>query len=155
MSISPIQGNGAHESLVTPDQSPAGQELGRRLREQVEINAQLDTEVRYLLQELAIRKEFIAQLESERVAIHALAERQGELVQEFDAYRNRIAHRIIDRLVVGIHRRSWLYKPMRRGARVAIAVARYSRSRATIVVSTSAESKEDSSTPTAHSDRAS
>lgn len=151
MSISRIQGNGAHESIAASPHSPTDQELERRLCQQVEHNAQLDTEVRYLLQELAIRKEFIAQLEAERVSIHALAERQGELLEEFAAYRARMSHRIIDRVVAGIHRRPWLYRPLRQGARITIVVAKRWRSRPIMVVPESAESMVGGSTlPTAH-----
>ncbi len=94
------------------DQSPAVQELEQRLREQAERNAQLDTEVRYLLQELAIRKEFIAQLEAELDSAHAAA-------GEFAAYRARISYRIVDRLATWVHRLPWLYRPLKRLGRIA------------------------------------
>ncbi len=128
MSISHIQGGDVAGASSLSGQGPDVLELERRLREQTEINAQLDDEVRYLLQELVIRKEFIVQLEGELESLHSFAGRHVELSTEFAAYRTRIPHRTVDRLVDAIHRFPWLYRPLRQLGRMAVAVARRSRS---------------------------
>jgi hypothetical protein len=105
------------------DQAAAIEELQRRLREQTAQNAQLDAELRYLLQELAIRKEFIAELEQELQSMHATSGEHGELIVEFSAYRGRISHRIVDHLVDSVHRRPWIYRPLRLLSRGLLALA--------------------------------
>ncbi|HXQ60711.1 MAG TPA: hypothetical protein VN796_00185 [Acidimicrobiales bacterium] len=129
MSISHIQGGDVGGASPIPGQAPDVLELERRLREQTAANAQLDDEVRYLLQELVIRKEFIAQLEGELESLHSFAGRHVELSTEFAAYRRRIPHRTVDRLVDAIHRLPWLYRPLQQLGRVVVAIARRSRAR--------------------------
>jgi hypothetical protein len=119
-SITRIEGSDTHDTPTSPDQ--AIRELERRLREQAEHNARLDTEVRYLLQELAIRKEFITHIESQIDSMHALA-------GEFVAYRARISHRFVDRLVARVHRLPWLYRPLKRIGRAAVLIVTSSRPR--------------------------
>jgi len=124
MTLSPTQSGAGDYATVIPDASPATQELECRLREQTALNRELDDDVRYLSQELEVRKEFIAHLETELQSMHEFAGRQLEAVAEYSAYRSRISHRVIDRLITMIHRRPWLYRPLRQLARVAVAAAR-------------------------------
>jgi hypothetical protein len=120
ISTAPIEDNAGPAG---PDESKKVHELTLRLREQTAANAKLDAEVRYLLQELAVRKQFTAELEQELHSIHALAGQQCELVAEYTAYRQRTSHRVVDRLVREVHRFPWLYRPLRRVGRVVVAVA--------------------------------
>jgi hypothetical protein len=76
--------------------------------------------VRYLLQELAIAKEFIAHLESQNESLHAFS-------AEFAAYRTRISHRVVDRLVTWVHRLPWLHRPLKTIGRAAVLLVRGSR----------------------------
>jgi hypothetical protein len=101
----------------------AARELEMRLREQTAQNAELDTEVRYLLAELAVAKEFAGALEKELESVHVQAGRHLELVAEFQLYRERFSHRVADRLAQGIHRRPWLYRPLKMLRRAVTAVA--------------------------------
>jgi hypothetical protein len=112
------------------DESKELHELNLRLREQTAQNAELDAEVRYLLQELAVRKQFTAELEQELESIHAFAGQQLELVAEYTAYRRRTSHRVVDRAVREIHRLPWLYRPLRLVGRMAVALASRSMTRA-------------------------
>jgi hypothetical protein len=112
MSISST-GTRESEDSVIPDRSEAVHELEQRLRQQVAQNAKLDTELRYLLEELAIRKEFVKQLENELETAQALTGRQLELVAEFTSYRERLSHRAVDRLVDRVYRLPWLYRPLK------------------------------------------
>ena len=120
MSSPNIQGDDSPSAF---DRSQTVEELELRLREQVTDNARLDTELRYLLQDLAVRKEFIARLEGELESMHAVAGRQIELVAEFSAYRARISHRIVDGFVMRIHRLPWVYRPLKWLSRAANAIA--------------------------------
>jgi hypothetical protein len=76
-------------------------ELDLRLRQQVVQNAELDVELRYVRQELAIRNEFITALEGELASERALN-------ADFAAYRDRLSHRIVDRTVSAVRRLPWL-----------------------------------------------
>lgn len=126
MTLSPTQSSGGDRGTVSSRDSPAIQELEDRLREQTALNAELDSEVRYLLQELSVRKEFIAQLEVELQSIHNLAGQQLEAVAEYSAYRSRISHRVVDRLVGEVHRHPSLYRPLRRIGRMVMTLATHS-----------------------------
>jgi len=83
-------------------------ELEQRLREQAERNAQLDTEVRYLLQELGHPQRIY------RPAPKPSSTRLMPAAGEFAAYRARISYRIVDRLATWVHRLPWLYRPLKR-----------------------------------------
>jgi septal ring factor EnvC (AmiA/AmiB activator) len=96
-------------------------ELIRRLREQAEQNADLDAEVRYLQQELRIRNEFVRELEAELASLHELAGSQRAAIAEYSAYRARVSHRTVDRLVARAQRVPWLYRPLRLAGRRLIA----------------------------------
>ena len=98
-------------------------ELELRLREQTAENAKLDTELRYLQAELAVRKEFITSLESELEAMRAQPQAHRELEAEYRAYRNRLSHRVADRLAASVHRLPWLSRPLKRFGRAVATVA--------------------------------
>lgn len=123
LEVAHIDGSGAGVVPVAADEPPSAEELERRLHEQVENNALLDSEVRYLMEELAVRQEFIRYLEDELASIHTFAGRQVELATEFAAYRSRISHRIVDRFVNAIHRVSWLRRSLKPVGRVVKAIA--------------------------------
>jgi hypothetical protein len=110
-----ISGTGSREreDFVIADRSEALHELEQRLRQQVAQNAKLDTELRYLLEELAIGKEFIKKLENDLESAQALAGRQVELVAEFASYRERLAHRLVDRVADRVYRHRWLHRPLK------------------------------------------
>jgi hypothetical protein len=129
MAISRMHTRGGNEAPGVGDHTAEIEELERRLREQAERNIELDTEVLYLVQELAVRRDFIAHLENELEAIHAFAGRQVELSAEFVEYQNRISHRMVDHLVDIIHRTPWLYRPLKQLGRVAAALTTTSRQR--------------------------
>jgi predicted RNase H-like nuclease (RuvC/YqgF family) len=105
--------DGRRDQETVPAQADAARELDLRLREQTAENAKLDTELRYLQAELAVRKEYSRNLENELEAIHAQAHRHHELEAEYRAYRARISHRMADRLASTIHRRPWLSRPLK------------------------------------------
>jgi hypothetical protein len=107
-----------HGATAGTPASEAG-ELNRRLREQVAINAELDAEVHYLQQELAVRQEFVAHLEQQLTTAHVLDSHDRAVDAEFAAYRDRISHRTVDRLVASVHRLPWLYRSLRAVGRLA------------------------------------
>lgn len=80
-------------------------ELDLRLRQQVAQNAELDVELRFVRQELAIRNAFITALEDELASERALN-------AEFAAYRDRISHRLVDRTVSAVRRLPWLSRAL-------------------------------------------
>ncbi|HXR54337.1 MAG TPA: hypothetical protein VN793_04745 [Acidimicrobiales bacterium] len=98
-------------------------ELDLRLREQAAENAKLDAELRYLLEELSIRKEFITHLEEEVESARSLDGRHRQTVAEFAAYRQRLSHRAVDHLVMQVHRIPWLYRGLRALSRAGLALA--------------------------------
>jgi hypothetical protein len=122
VSITKTESDGDRDAAVPGSMGPLG-ELERRLREQTAHNAELDTEVRYLLAELAVTKEFASALEKELESVHVQAGRHTALVDEFQRYRERFSHRVADRLARGIHRLPWLYRPMKILSRAVTAVA--------------------------------
>ena len=105
-----IQANGSDPGLAA--------ELDRRLREQVALNSELDAEVRYLQAELAVKNEYLEELEIEIGRLHLVA-------AEYSAYRSRMTHRSIDGLVVRVQRLPGVYSPMRSVGRTML--RRYSR----------------------------
>ena len=121
-----IVGNGAddgqaHEKAVAGETPPMEnvattdpEELGRRLVEQVRQNVELDQEVRYLQQELAIRNEFALDLESEIERLHGLLGEHQQVIVEYREYRNRVGHRTVDGLIVRVQRVPLLYRGMRK-----------------------------------------
>ena len=111
VSLTRTDGHGDQET--TPTHTEAMRELDLRLREQTAENAKLDTELRYLQTELAVRNEFIKNLENELEAIHTQAERHNELEAEYRAYRDRFSHRVADRVASTIHGRPWVYRPLK------------------------------------------
>ncbi len=106
-----------HSQSNGSDSGPAA-ELNRRLREQVAINSELDADVRYLQAELAIKNEYLEELEIEIGRLHLVA-------AEYSAYRSRMTHRSIDGLVVRVQRLPGVYSPMRSVGRTML--RRYSR----------------------------
>ncbi len=69
------------------------QELTLRLHEQAAENAKLDAELRYLLEELAVRKEYLADLECQLESARSRDGQHLEVIAEFAAYRQRFSHR--------------------------------------------------------------
>jgi uncharacterized coiled-coil protein SlyX len=109
---SPPIGSGEIPEALRPDQPGTFQELNDRLREQAAENAKLDADLRYLLEELAIRKEFIADLEHQLESARWRDGQHHEVIAEFAAYRQRFSHRTVDRLVVRVQRLPWLYRAL-------------------------------------------
>jgi hypothetical protein len=118
--------NDEHPEATLPTSEGALRELELRLREQTAQNSELDAEVRYLMAELAIAKEFAVALEAELELVYVQAGRNLELAAEFEVYRQRFSHRAADRLAQAIHRRPRLSRPLKVLSRAVIAVASHS-----------------------------
>ncbi len=97
-------------------------ELERRLGELAAENAELFTELRFLRQELTIRGQYVAELEADLASAQALAAHHALAVAEFDAYRSRMAHRVVDAFVTRLRRYDLLYGIGRRLGRLAFAI---------------------------------
>jgi predicted RNase H-like nuclease (RuvC/YqgF family) len=104
---------GSHHEADPGAQSAREHELERRLHEQTKHNSELDSEVRYLQQELKVRNEFVTELEAEVASLHELLGKEREGAAEFSAYRNRVSHRTVDGIINRIQRTNWLYRPLR------------------------------------------
>jgi hypothetical protein len=92
-------------------------ELELRLRERVEENIVLDHEVHCLQREGQVRNEYLASLQSDASRLRdvewALGETKRQLEEvraELEAFRNRQALVLVDRIVVSAQRRKGLYR---------------------------------------------
>ncbi len=113
----PEGGNGADRSTPVSMLQRRIAELELRLRERVEENIVLDNEVHCLQREGQVRNEYLATLQSEASRLPDVewelgeTKRQLEEVRtELEAFRNRQALILVDRIVVSAQRRKGLYR---------------------------------------------
>lgn len=94
--------------------APSHEDLTRRLTEQVAANAALDADLRYLMKELAVQKEFIADLELRLASAVATTHEQHNADSRLTAQR-RFSRRAVRGIARHMHRLPpWLYRPLRR-----------------------------------------
>jgi hypothetical protein len=113
----PEGANGADRSTPVSMLERRIAELELRLRERVEENIVLDNEVHCLQREGEVRNEYLASLQSDASRLPAVewelgeTKRQLEEVRsELEAFRNRQALILVDRIVVSAQRRKGLYR---------------------------------------------
>jgi hypothetical protein len=113
----PEGGNGADRSTPVSMLQRRIAELELRLRERVEENIVLDNEVHCLQREGQVRNEYLATLQSDASRLPDVewelgeTKRQLEEVRsELEAFRNRQALILVDRIVVSAQRRKGLYR---------------------------------------------
>jgi hypothetical protein len=113
----PEAGNGVDRSPSVSLLERRVAELELRLRERVEENIVLDNEVHCLQREGQVRNEYVASLQHEVSRLPdvewALGETKRQLEEvraELEAFRNRQALILVDRIVVSAQRRRGLYR---------------------------------------------
>jgi hypothetical protein len=115
--VAPEGANGADRSTPVSMLQRRIAELELRLRERVEENIVLDNEVQCLQREGLVRNEYLASLQDDASRLPNVewelgeTKRQLEEVRsELEAFRNRQALILVDRIVVSAQRRKGLYR---------------------------------------------
>jgi hypothetical protein len=92
-------------------------DLELKLRERVEENLVLDSEVRHLQKDRQILQEYVASLEAATIRVpdaeQALVETENELAEarrQLDAFRNRLSSVVADRIVASFRRFPMAYR---------------------------------------------